>query len=97
MAISDIGNYNVRRVLTDSGSAANVPTWEAFVGLKITLKRLKAVSTSLQGFGGATVIPEGVVELPVTLGTYPTSVVILINFLVIKTSVVYNAIYGRPL
>ncbi|XP_022888976.1 uncharacterized protein LOC111404395 [Olea europaea var. sylvestris] len=85
------------RVLVDGGSAANVLTWEAFVGLKISPKNLKVVSNPLPGFRGATVIQEGVVELPVTLGTYLASVVILVNFLVVKTPMVYNAIYGRPL
>ncbi|XP_022865363.1 uncharacterized protein LOC111385218 [Olea europaea var. sylvestris] len=49
------------------------------------------------GFGRATVIPEGTVELPVTLGIYPTAMVIVVSFLVVKTLMAYNAIYGRPL
>ncbi|CAI9753657.1 unnamed protein product [Fraxinus pennsylvanica] len=32
-----------------------------------------------------------------TLGTYPAMVVILTNFLVVKTPMVYNTIYSRPL
>ncbi|XP_022858608.1 uncharacterized protein LOC111379468 [Olea europaea var. sylvestris] len=88
---------STRRVLVDGGSAANVLTWDAFLGLKIPQERLKVVTTPLQGFGGATVIPEGTVELSVTLGTYPVTVVIVTNFLVVKTPMAYNAIYGRPL
>ncbi|XP_022865324.1 uncharacterized protein LOC111385183 [Olea europaea var. sylvestris] len=66
--VGDIANFDVKKVLVDGGSAVNVLTWEAFMGLKISLEKLKAVSTPLQGFGGATVIPEGAIELPVTLG-----------------------------
>ncbi|CAI9780732.1 unnamed protein product [Fraxinus pennsylvanica] len=55
--------------------------WEAFEGLRITVEGLKVMSTPFLGFGGATVIPIGVVELPVMLGTYPGSVVILTNLL----------------
>ncbi|CAI9759472.1 unnamed protein product [Fraxinus pennsylvanica] len=97
VVVDDIVDYNVKIVLVDGGSASNILTWEVFVGLKISLENLKAVSTPLLGFRGATVIPEGVVELPVTLGTYPVRVVILMNFLVVKTPMTYNAIYGRPL
>ncbi|KAL2542479.1 Ribonuclease H [Abeliophyllum distichum] len=48
-------------------------------------------------FEGATVIPEGTTELPVTLGTYPASVVIMTSFLLVKAHMPCNAIYGRPL
>lgn len=52
------------------------------------------VTTSLQGFGKATVIPERTVELPIMLSTYPTIVVILTNILFVKTPVAYNVIYN---
>ncbi|XP_022880799.1 uncharacterized protein LOC111398076 [Olea europaea var. sylvestris] len=95
--VGGIADFNVKRVLVDGGSAANVLTWDAFLGLKIPQERLKVVTTPLQGFGGATVILEGTVELSVTLGTYLATVVIVTNFLVVKTPMAYNAIYGRPL
>ncbi|KAL2470160.1 Ribonuclease H [Abeliophyllum distichum] len=72
-------------VLTDNGSAADVLTWDALLGLKAPLEKLRSVTTPLQGFGGATVIPEGTIELPVTLETYPASITIVTKFLVVKT------------
>ncbi|KAL2474251.1 Reverse transcriptase domain-containing protein [Abeliophyllum distichum] len=66
----DIADFDVKRVLVDTGSAANVMSWEAFKGLKIPTDRLKSVNTPLQGFGGGTVIPEGIVDLPVVLGQH---------------------------
>lgn len=95
--VGDIANFDVKRVLVDGGNAANVLTWDAFLGLKISPEKLEMVTTLLQGFRGATVIPEGTVELPITLGTYLTIVVILTSFLVVKTPIAYNAIYGQPL
>ncbi|XP_022893840.1 uncharacterized protein LOC111408298 [Olea europaea var. sylvestris] len=95
--VGDIANFDVKRVLVDGGSAANVLTWDAFLGLKIPPEKLKMVTTPLQGFEGARVIPEGTVELPVTLGTYPATVVIVTNFLVVKIPMAYNTIYGWPL
>ncbi|XP_022858260.1 uncharacterized protein LOC111379153 [Olea europaea var. sylvestris] len=50
MIVDDIANFDVKRVLVDGGSAANILTWEAFVGLKFFPKKLKVVSTTLQGF-----------------------------------------------
>ncbi|XP_022869682.1 uncharacterized protein LOC111389058 [Olea europaea var. sylvestris] len=95
--VGDIADFDVKRLLVDGGSAANVLTWDAFLGLKVPQEKLKMVTTPLQGFGGATVIPEGTMELSVTLGTYPATVVIVTNFLVVKTPMAYNVIYGRPL
>ncbi|XP_022843447.1 uncharacterized protein LOC111367002 [Olea europaea var. sylvestris] len=83
--VGDIADFDVKRVLVDGGSAANVLTWNAFLGLKIPPEKLTMVTTPLQGFGGATVISEGTVELPVTLDTYPATMVIVTNFLVVKT------------
>ncbi|XP_022872613.1 uncharacterized protein LOC111391599 [Olea europaea var. sylvestris] len=95
--VGDIADFDVKRVLVDGESAANVLTWDAFLDLKIPPEKPKMVTTSLQGFRGATVIPKGTVKLPITLGTYPATVVIVTNFLVVKTPIVYNIIYGRPL
>ncbi|KAL2480747.1 Uncharacterized protein Adt_33713 [Abeliophyllum distichum] len=52
----DIADFDVMRVLVDTGSAANVLSWEAFTALKMPIDRL--VNTPLQWFGGGTVVPE---------------------------------------
>ncbi|KAL2526786.1 Ribonuclease H [Abeliophyllum distichum] len=90
-------DFDVKRVLVDNGSAADVMSWKVFLGLKISPNKIKPVTTPLHGFGGATVIPEGTIELLVTLGTYPASVVIMTSFLLVKAPMAYNTIYGRPL
>ncbi|KAL2454191.1 RNase H domain-containing protein [Abeliophyllum distichum] len=70
----DIADFDVKRVLVDTGSAANVLSWEAFEALKMPIVRLKIINTPLQGFGGGTVIPEEVIDLPVVLAMkFPTS------------------------
>ncbi|KAL2542718.1 Uncharacterized protein Adt_03696 [Abeliophyllum distichum] len=72
-------------------------SWEVFLGLKISPNKIKLVTTPFHGFRGATVIPEGTIELPVTLGTYPASMVIITRFLLVKAPMAYNVVYGRPL
>ncbi|KAL2466151.1 Integrase catalytic domain-containing protein [Abeliophyllum distichum] len=95
--VADIAYFNVKRVLVDNGSTTDVMSWEVFLGLRILPSKIKPVITPLHGFGGATIIPKGTIELPVTLGTYPASVVIMTNFLLVKAPMAYNAIYGCPL
>lgn len=53
--------------------------------------------TPLQGFIGATMIPDETVELRITLGTYSTTELMMTSFLVVKILMSYNAIYGQPL
>lgn len=43
--VDDIVDFDVKRVLVDGGSAANVLTWDAFLGLKISQEKLKMVIT----------------------------------------------------
>ncbi|XP_022866144.1 uncharacterized protein LOC111385950 [Olea europaea var. sylvestris] len=64
-----IANFEVKRILVDNGSAANVLSHEAFVQMGISSEQLKLVKTPLQGFGGGVITPEGIVGLPLTLGT----------------------------
>ncbi|KAL2485141.1 Reverse transcriptase domain-containing protein [Abeliophyllum distichum] len=67
----DIAGFDVKRVLVDTGSAANILSWKAFKALKMLIDRLRSVNTPLQGFGGGTVILEGITDLPVVLGKHP--------------------------
>ncbi|XP_022864595.1 uncharacterized protein LOC111384541 [Olea europaea var. sylvestris] len=49
------------------------------------------------GFGGGVIIPEGIVELPLTLGSGNTQVTEITPFQVVNTPMAYNIILGRPL
>nr|KYP35454.1 hypothetical protein KK1_043508 [Cajanus cajan] len=42
--------YNVKRVLVDQGSSADIMFWEAFVGMKILTDRLMPYAGTLVGF-----------------------------------------------
>ncbi|XP_022891694.1 uncharacterized protein LOC111406513 [Olea europaea var. sylvestris] len=61
-----VANFEVKRILVDNGSAANILLQEAFAKMEISSQQLKAVKTPFQGFGGGVITPEGVVELPLT-------------------------------
>ncbi|XP_022873363.1 uncharacterized protein LOC111392285 [Olea europaea var. sylvestris] len=92
-----VANFEVKRILVDNGSAANILSQEAFAKMGISPKQLKAVKTPLQGFGGGVFIPEGIVELPLTLGTGSTQVMEITPFQAVNTLMAYNIILGRPL
>ncbi|XP_022888909.1 uncharacterized protein LOC111404317 [Olea europaea var. sylvestris] len=63
-----IANFEVKRILVDNGSAANVLSHETFVQMGISSEQLKPIKMPLQGFGGGVITPEGIVGLPLTLG-----------------------------
>ncbi|CAI9762638.1 unnamed protein product [Fraxinus pennsylvanica] len=48
---------------------ANVLSHEVYSRMGIPVKQLKAIKTLLQGFGGCKIIPEEIVNLPLTLGS----------------------------
>ncbi|XP_022858494.1 uncharacterized protein LOC111379363 [Olea europaea var. sylvestris] len=64
-----VANFEIKRILVDNGSAANILSQEAFAKMGISSQQLKAVKTPFQGFRGGVITPEGVVELPLTLGS----------------------------
>ncbi|XP_020549794.1 uncharacterized protein LOC105162805 [Sesamum indicum] len=58
--------------------------------------RLKPVRTPLVGFGGSEVVPEGMIELPVSLGEEPRRKTCMVQFLVVDSPFAYNVVLGRP-
>ncbi|XP_022897501.1 uncharacterized protein LOC111411176 [Olea europaea var. sylvestris] len=59
-----IANFEVKRILVDNGSAANILSHEAIVQMGISMEQLKPIKTPLQGFGGGVITPEGIVGFP---------------------------------
>ncbi|XP_022881079.1 uncharacterized protein LOC111398400 [Olea europaea var. sylvestris] len=47
-----VANFEVKRILIDNGSAANILSHEAFTKMGISPEQLKTVKTPLQGFEG---------------------------------------------
>ncbi|XP_022877091.1 uncharacterized protein LOC111395343 [Olea europaea var. sylvestris] len=64
-----VANFEVKRILVDNESAANIFSQEAFAKMGISSQQFKAVKTPLQGFGEGVITPQGVVELSLTLGS----------------------------
>ena len=62
-----IGDYDVKRVMVDDGSIAEIMYPELYKGLKLKPKDLMPYSSPLMSFNGKLVIPKGMIRLPISI------------------------------
>ncbi|KAK3001122.1 hypothetical protein RJ639_022192 [Escallonia herrerae] len=89
-------NFEVKRVLVDNGSSAKILFYDAFKKMNIPTDSLRKMDSPLYGFSNHSVTVEGIIALPVAIGTPPTQANLMLDFLVVKVPSAYNAILGRP-
>ena len=87
-----IWGYNVKRVMVDQGSAAEIMYPDLYKGLNLKAEDLMPYNSPLMSFEGKIVIPKGQVRLPVQTG----SEVVEVDFIVVDTYSPYTAIVARP-
>ena len=87
-----IGGYDLRRVMIDQGSAAEIMYPDLFKGLGLKPEDLTTYSSPLVSFEGKTVVPRDQIRLPVQTG----SDVVEVDFIVVDAFSSYTAITGRP-
>ena len=87
-----IGGYDVKRVLVDQGSGAEIMYPDLYKGLNLRLEDLEKYDLPLVGFDGRTVIPHGMIRLLVQVGDEEVQV----NFIVVEAYSPYTAILARP-
>ena len=87
-----IGGYDVKRVMIDQGSAANIMYPDLYRGLNLKSENLTAYSSPLMSFEVKMVVPKGQIRLPVQ--TSPDGVEV--DFIVMDAFSPYTAIMGRP-
>ena len=63
-----IGRYDVRRVLVDQGSGAKIMYLDLY-NINLMLKDLVSYNSPLVGFDGKTIIPKGLIRLPIQVGS----------------------------
>ena len=86
-----IRGYDVKRVLMDQGSGAEIMYPNLYRGLNLKLEDLKKYYSPLVGFDGRTVIPRGMIKLPVQV----KNKVIQVNFIIVEAYSPYTAILAR--
>ena len=87
-----IGDYDVKRVMVDGGSAAEIMYPDLYKGLNLKLEDLTPYSSFLMSFDGKLFILKGMIRLPIQTGPE----IVEVNFIVMETYSPYTAIVGRP-
>ena len=64
-----IGGYDVKRVMVDQGSAAEIMYSDLYKGLSLRAEDLMPYSSPLVSFEGKVIIPKGQIRLPVQTGS----------------------------
>ena len=87
-----IGDYDVKRVMVDGGSVAEVMYPDLYKGLNLKLEYLMPYSSLLMSFDRKLVIPKGMIRLPIQTGPE----IVEVNFILVNTYSPYTAIVGKP-
>ena len=87
-----IGDYDVKRVLVDQGSGADIMYPDLYKGLNLKLEDLEKYDLLLMGFDGRMVVPRGMIRLAVQVGDEEVQV----DFIVVEAFSPYTTILARP-
>ena len=87
-----IGGYDVKRVMVDQCSAAEIMYPDLFKGLNLRTEDLTPYNSPLVSFEGNVIIPKGQIRLPVQTGSETVEV----DFIVVDAYSPYTAIVARP-
>ncbi|KAM1143975.1 hypothetical protein EV1_032479 [Malus domestica] len=90
-----IANFDVKRILIDTGASVNIMFAEAFKALNVAEHLLDRSISPLISFSGDIVQPLWSIHLPFAIGTGPYTATITTNFLVVNCPTAYNVIFGR--
>ena len=60
-----IRGYDVKRVMVDGGSAAEIMYPDLYKGLKLKPEDLLPYSSPLMSFDGKLIVPKGMIRLPI--------------------------------
>ena len=87
-----IGGYDVKIVMMDQGSVAEIMYPDLFKGLNLRVEDLTPYNSPLVSFEGKVIIPKGQIRLPVQTGSETVEV----DFIVVDAYSPYTAIVARP-
>ncbi|KAL5556509.1 hypothetical protein UlMin_038745 [Ulmus minor] len=91
-----IAGRKVFRILVDNGSSADILFKSTFNRMNLVGVKIEPTASSLSGFTGDSISSEGILNLPVELGSSPCQHIQAVDFVLVDCSSPYNAIIGRP-
>ena len=91
-----VANNDLRMILVYNGSSVDILYYQAYEMMGLKFSDLKPSPNLVYGFTRDSIIPLGVIHLPITLGEYPRQSCVMTDFLVIDQPSVFNAVLGRP-
>ncbi|KAL5556432.1 hypothetical protein UlMin_038668 [Ulmus minor] len=92
-----IASRKVYKILIDNGSSADILFRSTLNKMNLVRAKFEPIKSALYGFTRDRVSSEGVLNLPIELGTHPCQHIQSVNFVVVDCpSSLYNAIIGRP-
>ncbi|GKV01453.1 hypothetical protein SLEP1_g14004 [Rubroshorea leprosula] len=90
-----IGNHNVNKVFIDTGSSPDILYCGCFQKMQLNPSSLPKHEGPIYGFDNQPVPVEGVITLPIYVGSEPRFRMASVTFLVVKMESAFNAILGR--
>ena len=87
-----IGGYNVKKVMVDDGSGAEIMYPDLYTKLKLRPEDLTPYNSPLMSFDGKIVMLKDQIKLPVQTGPE----IVEVDFIVVDTYSPYTAIVARP-
>ena len=87
-----IGGYDMKRVLVDQGSSAEIMYPNLYEGLRLKLEDLASYDSPLVGFDRKVVIPNDHIKLPMQV----SSEVVEVDFIVVDAYSLYTTIVAKP-
>ncbi|KAL5561406.1 hypothetical protein UlMin_031153 [Ulmus minor] len=89
-----IAGRKVFRILVDNGSFADILFKSTFNRMNLVGVKIEPTASSLSGFTGDSISSEGILNLPVELGSSPCQHIQAIDFVLVDCPSPYNAIIG---
>jgi len=89
-------NWNIKRVLIDTDSSADILTFEAFDKMGLTDEQLQPFQGTLSGFTEERVHVRGYITLKTIFGVGKQAKAIKIRYLVVNAPNSYNIVIGCP-
>ncbi|XP_014500381.1 uncharacterized protein LOC106761348 [Vigna radiata var. radiata] len=91
-----IARYQVRKILVNQGSSANILYWKTFKKMDVPEEAIMPFREQIVGFTGERVDIKGYIDLQVSLGLEKNSRELKVRFLFVEADTSYNVLLGRP-